>query len=75
MPQYKQTNYCKNTKSKIALAIVRGFLFAVFLILVIGLISQRIGTNETERLLFAIYKIFSFPLGFIMGYYFKIPQK
>lgn len=61
----------EDTRSKIALYYVCGFLAIIAFALGIGLFYKGLTVNDTRDLLLGISGILSGPLGFIIGYYFK----
>lgn len=61
----------EDTRSKIALYYVIGFMVVVALPLLIFIFRRELSVNDTRDLLLAISGILSGPLGFIIGYYFK----
>ena len=60
----------EDTRSKIALYYVIGFLSIVAFILII-FARNGLAVSDTRDLLLAVSGILSGPLGFIIGYYFK----
>lgn len=60
----------EDTRSKIALYYVIGYLILVFFTLVLFLIRKLV-VSDLRDMLLAISGILSGPLGFIIGYYFK----
>jgi len=60
----------EDTRSKIALYYVLGFLALIFGALVLFFV-KNLAVNDLRDLLLALSGILSGPLGFIIGYYFK----
>jgi len=60
----------EDTRSKIALYYVVGFLFLILGALLLFWVRQ-LAVNDLRDLLLALSGILSGPLGFIIGYYFK----
>ena len=60
----------EDTRSKIALYYVIGFLAIVFVCFIASAI-EHLNINDTRDLLVSVSGILSGPLGFIIGYYFK----
>lgn len=60
----------EDTRSKIALYYVIGYLLLVFLTLILFWI-RKLQVSDLRDLLLALSGILSGPLGFIIGYYFK----
>lgn len=70
----KRAEKREDTRSKIALYYVLGFLFLIFLAVVV-FAFRSLTVNDLRDLLLALSDILSGPLGFIIGYYFKSHSK
>ena len=66
----KRAEKREDTRSKIALYYVLGFLFMILVCFIVAGI-EKFNVNDTRDLLVSISGILSGPLGFIIGYYFK----
>lgn len=66
----KRAEKREDTRSKIALYYVLGFLVLIFSALILFYIRNLV-VNDLRDLLLALSGILSGPLGFIIGYYFK----
>lgn len=64
----------EDTRSKIALYYVMGFLFVICICFIVAGI-ENFNVNDTRDLLVSVSGILSGPLGFIIGYYFKSHSK
>lgn len=74
MSSLKRAEKREDTRSKIALYYVIGFLFLIFVAIVI-FAFRSLTVNDLRDLLLALSGILSGPLGFIIGYYFKSHSK
>lgn len=70
----KRAEKREDTRSKIALYYVIGFLFLVLVCFIVS-IWEHFDVNDMRDLLVSISGILSGPLGFIIGYYFKSHSK
>jgi hypothetical protein len=64
----------ESTRSSIAVFFIKGFLFAVGGVLILGTIKGYT-VAENKDMLLAVSGILSGPLGFIIGYYFKSQEE
>ena len=67
----KRAEKREDTRSKIALYYVMGFLFIILVCFIVAGI-EKFDVNDTRDLLVSVSGILSGPLGFIIGYYFKV---
>jgi hypothetical protein len=70
----KRAEKREDTRSKIALYYVLGFLGIVCICFIVAGI-EKFDVNDTRDLLVSVSGILSGPLGFIIGYYFKSHSK
>ncbi len=68
---FKLSEHREHTRSKIALYYVLGYLFIIIMVIWLGLWTKFTVTDYKDMLL-AISGILSGPLGFIIGFYFKV---
>ena len=60
----------EDTRSRIALYYVLGFLFSILICFVIAGF-QKLTVSDTRDLIVSVSSVLSGPLGFIIGFYFK----
>ena len=64
----------EGTRSEIAVFFIKGFVYLVGGVIIIGILKGW-SITENKDMLLAVSGVLSGPLGFIIGYYFKSQDK